>query len=108
MEGDTIVGDLDHLAVLDLAHELGADDVEGAGFRGEHIGALELAEHQRTDAERIARGEHAVGGERHEGIAAFDLANGVDEALDRARLRAAGDEVENDLGIGRRMADGAL
>ena len=38
---DAVGGDGDDLAVLDLAHELGADDVERAGLRGEHIGAAE-------------------------------------------------------------------
>ena len=35
---DAVGGDDDDLAVLDLAHELGADDVERAGLRGEHVG----------------------------------------------------------------------
>ena len=39
-----------HLARLDVADEVGADDVERAGLRGEDAGAVELAQHQRPDA----------------------------------------------------------
>ena len=54
------LGDDDHLAGLDVAHEARADDVEGAGLRGEDIGAVEIAEHQRPDAERIAAADHLL------------------------------------------------
>ena len=36
---DALGGDGDDLAVLDLAHELGADDVERAGLRRQHVSA---------------------------------------------------------------------
>ena len=49
---DAVGGDGDDLAVLDLAHELGADDVERAGLRRQHVGRAEPAEHQRADADR--------------------------------------------------------
>ena len=39
---DTIGGDGDNFAVLDLAHELGADDVECAGLRRQHIAAADV------------------------------------------------------------------
>ena len=42
---DAVLGDDHHLAVLDLAHELGADNVERAGLRRQHVGAVELAQH---------------------------------------------------------------
>ena len=71
---DALVRDDDDLAVLDVAHEAGADDVERAGLGGEDVAAVELAEHERADAERIARADQLLVGERDERIGALDLA----------------------------------
>ncbi len=69
-----VLGDDDDLAVLDVAHEVGADDVERAGLRGEDVAAVELAEHQRADAERVARADQLLVGQRDERVGALDLA----------------------------------
>ena len=63
---------------------LRADDVERAGLRGEDRAAVELAEHQRADAERIARADQLLVGQADEGIGAFELAQALDEAVDEA------------------------
>src|SRR5664280_2611480 len=44
-----------HFAVLHVAHVLRADDVERAGLRGQNRAAVELADHQRANAEWRAR-----------------------------------------------------
>ena len=92
---DAVLGDHDDLAVLDVAHEAGADDVERAGLGGEDVAAVELAEDERADAERIARADQLLVGERDEGIGALDLPDGLDEAVDELRLAAAGDEMDD-------------
>ena len=104
---DALGGDGDDLAVLDLAHELGADDVERAGLRGQHVGAAEPAQHQRADADGIARADQHVVGEADERIGALDLPQRLDEALDDAAALRAGHQVQDDLGVGGRLADGA-
>ena len=96
------------LAILHLAHELGADDVERAGLRGEHPGVAELAQHERPDAERIAGADQLLVGEADERVGAFDLEQRLDEFLDEVRLLAAGDEMQDHLGVGGGLADGAL
>jgi hypothetical protein len=68
------------------ANEAGADDVERAGLRGEDRRAVELADHQRTDAERVAGADQLLVGERHERISAFELAQALDEPVDEAVL----------------------
>ena len=70
------------LAVLDVAHEFRADDVERAGLRREDRVAVESAEHQRADAERIAGADQLLVGERDERVGAFERAQAVDEAVD--------------------------
>src|SRR4029453_17597571 len=54
---DALARDHYHLAILDLAHEFRADDVERAGLRGKHPRFAELAQHERPDAVRIARAD---------------------------------------------------
>ena len=43
---------------------------------------VELADDERTDAERVARADQFLVGEADERISALDLAQGLDEALD--------------------------
>ena len=61
-----------HLAGLDLAHEVGADDVEGAGLGGEDPGVAEAAEHQRADAEGVADADELGAGHGDDGEGALD------------------------------------
>ena len=58
------LGDDDDLAVLDVAHEARADNVERAGLRRQNVAAVEFAEDERADAERIARADQLLVGER--------------------------------------------
>ena len=98
----------DDLAVLDVAHVFRADDVERAGFGGEDRMAVELADHQRADAERIARADQLLVGEADEGVGAFELAQPLDEAVDEAVALGARDEMQDDLGVGGRLHDRAV
>ncbi len=81
---EAVCRDDDDLAVLDLAHELGADDVESAGLGGQHVGVAEAADDERTDADRIARADHHVVGEADERLGAFDLARA---SMNRSTMR---------------------
>jgi hypothetical protein len=89
MAFDTLVRDHHHFAVVDLAHELRATDVEGARLRGEHISVAETAEHERPDADGIARADQHVVGQANERVGAFDLEQRIDEPLDDAALLRA-------------------
>ena len=62
----------DDLAGLDVADIFGADHVERAGLRGQDRAAVEVAEHQRADAERIARADQLLVGQRDQRVGAFD------------------------------------
>ena len=93
----------DDLAVLDVAHVFGADDVERAGFRGEDRAAVELADHQRADAERVARADELLVGEADEGIGAFELAQALDEAVDETVAAGARHQMQDHLGVGGRL-----
>ncbi len=86
MAFDAVLRDGDDFAVLDFADELSADDVEGAGFGRQHVGAVQAAEDERTNADRVAGADQHVVGHGDESVGAFDLQQRIDEALDHAAL----------------------
>ena len=102
------LGDHHHLAILHLAHEVGADDVERTGLGCEHPGLAETPKDERPDAERIARADELLVGETDQRVGAFDLQQRLDEFLHEQTFLAARDKMEDDLGVGGRLADGAL
>ena len=100
--------DDDHLAVLDVANEFRANDVERAGLRAKNRAAVELAEHERADAERVARADQLLVGQRDERVRALDLGQGLDETVDDPGPARARGKEQHDFGVGGRLADGAV
>ena len=96
------------LAVLDVAHVFGADDVERAGLRRQDRAAVEGADDQRADAERIARADQLLVGQPDEGIGAFELAQALDEAVDETVAARARHQMQDHLGVGGRLHHGAF
>jgi hypothetical protein len=86
---------------------VGADDVERHGFRREDEGIAELAHHERADAERIAAGDHALRRHADQRIGAFELLERVDELVEQRPVGRGGDQVDDHLGIRRRLEDRA-
>ena len=77
----------DQLARLHLAHQLGADDVEGAALRGDAEAIAELAQRQRPDPVRVAEGDHRALGHHHGRVGALEPRHHRgDRVLDRPRL----------------------
>src|ERR1700720_2261624 len=70
--------------------------------------AVELADHQRADAERIARSYELLVGEADESVGAFELPQPLDEPVDEAVALGMRDQMQDDLGVGRRLHDGAV
>src|SRR5262245_36345700 len=95
-------------AVLDVANVFRPDDVERAGFGSEDGSAVQPADHQGTNAERITRADELLVGESDEGISALELAQAFDEAVDETVTLGVCNEMQNDLGIGGRLHDGAV
>ena len=93
----------DDFAVLDVANIFRADDVERAGLRGQDRIAVEFAQHQRTDAERIARADQLLVGQADKGIGAFERAQAVDEAVDEMVALGLCDQMQDHLGVGGRL-----
>ncbi len=98
----------DDLAGLDVADIFGADDVERAGFRGQDRAAAEFAQHQRADAERVARPDQLLVGQRHQRIGALDRAQRLDEAVDEAVALRLRHQMQDDFGVGGGLHHGAV
>ena len=98
----------DDLAGLDVTDILRADDVERAGFRGQDRAAAEFAQYQGADAERIARPDQLLVGQRYQRIGALDRAERLDEAIDEAVALRLRDQMQDDFGVGGGLHHGAV
>ena len=98
----------DHFAVFHVAHVLRADDVERAGLGSQDRAAVELADHQRPDTERIASADQLLVGQADEGIGALELAQPLDETVDKTVASGARHEMQDHLGVGGRLHHGAF
>ncbi len=58
--------DRDQFAGLDVAHEMRADDIERAGFAGQHPAAFRATEHERAESVRVAHAEEVRFVHEHE------------------------------------------
>ena len=99
--------DHDHLAGLDLAHEVGADDVEGCGLAGQHPAALDATEDERPEPVRIAHADEVGLVHHHEREAALELRQHVRQRPLELLAVAAGlglvlvaDELGDERGVG--------
>ena len=99
--------DDDDFAVLHVANEFRPDNVERAGLRAQNWAAVELAEHKRTDAERITGADQLLVGQRHERVGALDLRQRLDEAVDDLGTARPGGQQQHNFGVGCRLADSA-
>ena len=100
--------DPDHLAGLDVAHALGADDVQRARLAGDAVVVADLAEHERPQPGGVAEGDERVLRHQHGRERALqardDLGDGVLDALGLVRGQQRGD----DLRVRRRAEAQAL
>jgi hypothetical protein len=70
-----------HLARLDLAQQLGADDVERARLAGHAVAVAKHAQAQGTQARRVAERDHAVAGHDHGGEGALQAGDDVGQRV---------------------------
>ena len=94
--------DDDHFTGGDVAHVIGANDVEGAGFGGEDVGVAQFAQHQRAHAVRIADADELRRREDDEGEGAFHLLHRVDQAVFHGGALRQRHEMDDDFGVRRR------
>src|SRR5438093_1161594 len=103
---EAVLVDDDDFARLDIADELGVDEVEGAGFAGQDPGGSEPAQAQGAEAVRVAHTDEFLLGHDDERIGALDSADGLNEVIVPAVAAKAfglqaglGHEVEDDFAV---------
>ena len=95
------VGD-DELARLDLADELGADEVERAGLDAKtQCASSQPPDHERPEAVRVAEGDEPSLRERDDGVGAVETLHRVRHGLVERRL-VVRDQRRDELAVGRR------
>ena len=82
--------DRDQFAGLDVAHEMRADDIERAGFAGQHPAAFRATEYERAEPVRVAHAEEVRFVHQHERERAGQLRQHLLAAQSRARVRRRG------------------
>lgn len=105
LRADAVLVDDDDFARLDLADKLGVNEIECARFARQNVSAVELAERERTESERIADADDLPLAHHHERERALDFAERREHAARAAWLR---EQVENDLAIDGRLENGAV
>ena len=106
--GHAFIVDDNDFAILDLADKFCADEIKRAGFRGQNPAAADLAEHEWTQADRVAGTDQFLVGQADKGVAAFDLGDRIHEPVAHQGLGAACDKLEDDFGVHRGLEDRAL
>ena len=90
----------DHLAGVHLAHQLGADDVEGAALGGDDEAVAEPPQAERPDPVRVAEGDDRVLGHHHGRVGALEPRHHLrDRVLDRLAV-VGGEQRGDDLRVG--------
>ena len=98
----------DDFAGFDVTDIFRADDVERAGFRRKNRTAVEFAENERTDAPRITRSDQFLVSQRHQRIGALESPERFDIALDETAAPGLRDQMQDRLGVGGRLHQGAV
>ena len=105
---DFAILDHHHLARLNLAHKLGADDVQRAGFGRERPGAVaEPAKDERPNAQGIAHADQFGARHRDDGKRAFDAAQRVFHPLGDGFLDGARHQMDDAFAVRGGLEDRA-
>ena len=100
-----VLVDAADLPRLDLADELGADDVESRRLAGEAVAAVEFPQHQRTHAVGIAKADDLVLGEQNGAERAAQAGDDVPEGFFHVAGGVLGKQSGDDLRVGRARED---
>ncbi len=103
---DSVFANDDDFARFHLANEFRVDEIERARFGGEDVSAVQFAEHQRPEAERVAHPDDFA-------FAHYDKTERALQPPEHAQrapaiFRRLGEQVRNDFAVGCRLENGAF
>ncbi len=97
-----------HVPRLELPHQCGAEDVEGARLRGDHPPRPEPPQDERSEAARVHDRVHGAADRQDQRVGAVHALERVEQLVFRLPRLGARDQVHQHLAVGRRLEDGAL
>ncbi|OQB89788.1 MAG: hypothetical protein BWX84_02254 [Verrucomicrobia bacterium ADurb.Bin118] len=96
----------DHdFARLDVAHELGVDEIEGTGLAGEHPGILHAAQGEWAKTVRIPHPNEFPLGQNDERERALNPPHRLAEGVRRTVVIRLRQQVQNDFAVGGGLED---
>jgi hypothetical protein len=100
--------DGNHFAGAHFANRPRFDQIERACFRGDHDRVAKTAEDERPETVGVARGVNTPRREYDDRVRPLDLRERIDERTLETALFRTRDQVDDDLGVGHRVEDGAV
>ncbi len=97
--------DHDHLPRVDVANELGTDQLKRRRLRRDDVRAVELSEAERAKSVRVPHGDELVRREKDQRVRALDLVQRVGHAVDHRFGFGACDEMNQHLRVAVRRED---
>ena len=82
------------------------DQVEGAGFGGDHVGFLQLAQAERSHAHGVPDGVNAIRTLQQHGVGAPEDPEDLQQGVVQILLGTMGQKMENDFGVAGGLEDG--
>ncbi len=104
----TVRTDDQHLARLDVALPARVDEVQRARLRTDDVRLAEPAERERPEPMRIPNGNQPVFRQQDQRERTLGLRNRLDQRLLGRRRHGPGVQVQQHLGVARRLEDGSL
>ncbi len=77
---DPIIRNDDDLAILNLAHETRADDIEGAGFRRQDGCVAQFSKNKRANPQAVAYADKPLSRQDAERVGALDLLQRIENS----------------------------
>ena len=100
---EAVFVDDDNFTRLNVAHQFGVDQIQRAGFTGQHPGAIDFPNAQGTKPMGIAHADQFLLGHDDQRISAFNLAHGLNEVV----LRLS-QQVQNNFAIDGGLKDQSI
>jgi len=105
---ETVLIDHENFARKEVTDKFGVNEVESAGFAGEHPGVVEFAKAQGPKAERIPDTDKLVLSHDDQRIGAFDATYGVDQIVAVTIGAGLGHQMEDNFAIDRCLENRAF
>ncbi len=103
-----LTADVNDFARLHLAKVSCADEIERAGLRSKHVGAVHFPDRQRTEAVRIAHPDQRIFGQQQKRKGPLNLCQRLGQRIQEVMGLRSRQKVKNDFTVAGGLEDGSL